>query len=119
MIVFIRVEEASGTYAQVGDVLVVGVYSVDCGQISLRLGNHFAWCKPLPGRGFNDVGGACLNHAIVLKSETGRGLTHLLQLIPGVGLARLDDQIADAELLQEGHCLLARSSSDGEHGDDG
>ena len=33
--------------------------------------------------------------------------------------ARLDDQVPDAELLDEGHHFLLRARADGEHGDHG
>ena len=35
-----------------------------------------------------------------------------------MGFLGLDDEIAHAELFDEGHDLLLRSGSDGEHGDD-
>ena len=53
------------------------------------------------------------------KRQPGRQLAHLLQRLVVGRLARLDDQVAHAELLDERHHLLLRAGADRQHGDDG
>ena len=53
-----------------------------------------------------------------LKRQAGRELPDLLQRLIVGRLARLDDQVADAELLDERHHLLLRAGADRQHRDD-
>ena len=53
-----------------------------------------------------------------LNDSPGRQLADLLQRLAVARLARLDDQVADAELLDERHHLLLRAGADRQHRDD-
>src|SRR5262249_24927094 len=55
----------------------------------------------------------------ILEREARRQLPHFLQRLAVGRLARLDDQVAHAELLDERHHFLLRAGADREHGDHG
>ena len=65
-----------------------------------------------------DVLDVRLDDAQVLERQAGRELADLLQRLVVGRLARLDDQVADAELLDEGHHFLLRAGADRQHRDD-
>ena len=53
-----------------------------------------------------------------MNDNPGRQLADLLQRLLVGGFARLDDQVANAELLDEGHDLLLRPGANRQHRDD-
>ena len=56
---------------------------------------------------------------VVLKGEAGRRAPHLAECLRLGRLARLDDDVAYTQLLDERHHLLLRTRADRQHRDDG
>src|ERR1035438_1441980 len=57
--------------------------------------------------------------AIVAKGEPGRDRADGLEFVTVDGFVSVDDDVVDAELIDEAHHLLLSAGGDGEHGDHG
>src|SRR5437016_4413319 len=77
---------------------------------------HPAGSKPLAGCGLHHTGDIRLNDAKVPQGKAQGELAHLLHVFPGVGLVGLNNYVAHAHLLNQGHDLLPGAGSNGEHG---
>ena len=106
------VEEAAVDDVEVGDRRVGRADPVEDRRIALRLGQQLRRREPLARGGGADSFEVRLNHAEVLEAQALRELADLLQRLLVRCLARLDDQIAYAELLDERHDLLLGAGAD-------
>ena len=84
-----------------------------------RLGDQLGRHEALARRGRLDAGDVGADGAQVLEGETGRDLAQLLKRLLVGRLARLDDQVAHAEVLDERHHLLLRAGANRQHRDHG
>ncbi len=111
-------EEAAVDELQVGDALIGRADAVDDRRVALRARQELRRREPLARRRRRDVVEVRLDHAIVPEGQARRELPHLLHDLIVGRLARLDDQVAHAELLDERHDFLLRAGADREHRDD-
>ena len=115
--VLLGVEEAPRHHVQIDDLLVDGTHAVNDRHVVLRLGNHLGGREALARRGLLNARSVGADGAQVLKGEAGGSLADFLLRLPIGGFLGLHNQIAHAELLDEGHHLLLGAGPDGEHGD--
>src|ERR1700733_7672899 len=102
-----------------GNLLVLGFDSKDGGYILLRFWDGLGWGHTSARRRSLNAVNIIQYDAIVLKGQAGRNLAHLLMGLPLGGFFGLDDEIADAHLLNERHHFLPGTGTDGEHGNHG
>src|ERR1039457_5760410 len=92
--------------------------AIEFGDVAGRLGKDAGGVEGFAGgEGFEgfDVG---FEDADVAVGETGGGAAALLEFLLAGGGAGFDEDVADAELLDEAEGFLAGAGADGEHADD-
>ncbi len=94
---------------------ITRLHAINDGRVLLRLGEKLPRAKSFARSSVLNVGYILSNDLVIAQGQAGRGLPHLLQLLPIGGFLGFDNEVADAELLDEGHDFLLGARSDGEH----
>ena len=113
------VEEAPRREPQVADRNVGRRDAVHRRHIALRLRQHLRRLEALARRRRAHPFHRRADDAVVLERQPWRRAPHLSERLRIGRLARLDDDVAHAELLDERHHLLLRAGANRQHRDDG
>src|SRR5207245_4626030 len=111
--ILLCVEESAVNRAQASDSDVTWLDAEKHRQVHLRLGEDFGGNKALARRRGYDASKVRLDNAIVLKRQSRRGPTDFVVGVVIGRFLRFDDEVAHAELLDEGHHFLLRPGTDG------
>ena len=112
-------QEAALGQPDARDALVGRLHAVDGGHVGGRLRDHLRRHEALARRRGLDAGDVGAHRPQVLEGQSRRDAAHFLKGLIVLRLARLDDEIAHPEILDERHHLLLRTGADGQHGHDG
>src|SRR6202034_56051 len=106
------VEEFAFGQMQAVDDAVSGPDAVELGYIARRLGENASGVQGSPGGLDFEIFNVGLEDAGVAVGESGRRAAALLQLLLTGGGTGIDQNIADAKLLDKAERLFARSGAD-------
>src|SRR5260370_11969299 len=105
-------EKVAVRRAEMDEVQITWLHAVNDRSILLRFGEKLSGSKALARRAILDIRNILSNDLIVAERQTWRVFPHFSQFLPIVGFLGFHDEVANAQLFDDGHDFLLRSRSD-------